>query len=113
MTRMKKGLFNRWLKALKSGSYTKACGTLRDKGRYCCLGVLIDIEAKRLHRRRDRAFENWAIPTGSLLNPSFLSSTGLSDSKQRVLASLNDKFPGDKYAGVIKFLENNKDKLCL
>lgn len=40
--RMPKKILNKWLKALRSGEYTQAKGTLHDPetGGFCCLGVL-------------------------------------------------------------------------
>ncbi len=40
---MKKKVFVKWLKALRSGSYIKTCGALRNESGYCALGVLCDI----------------------------------------------------------------------
>lgn len=34
---------NRWIENLESGEYPKGVGSLREKGRYCCLGVLTDM----------------------------------------------------------------------
>lgn len=33
----------KWVKALRSGEYRQAVGTLSQNGRYCCLGVACDI----------------------------------------------------------------------
>jgi len=36
----------KWLAALRSGEYQQGTGTLRARGRYCCLGVLCDIYSR-------------------------------------------------------------------
>lgn len=44
---MKKIIKAKWLKALRSGKYKKAAGTLKVEGKgFCCLGVLTDLYAK-------------------------------------------------------------------
>lgn len=34
---------SRWLEALRSGEYKQATGYLRRDGKYCCLGVFLDL----------------------------------------------------------------------
>lgn len=36
----------RWVKALKSGEYEQGQGSLNEKDKYCCLGVLCDLYVK-------------------------------------------------------------------
>lgn len=40
---MKKKIFVKWIKALRSGSYLKTSGALRNDVGFCALGVLCDI----------------------------------------------------------------------
>ncbi len=40
---MDEELFNKWLKALRSGEYEKGTGWLKTKNKYCCVGVLSEI----------------------------------------------------------------------
>lgn len=47
---MNKAIKKKWLKALRSGKYTQGFNQLRVGGdQYCCLGVLEEIEAGRIH----------------------------------------------------------------
>lgn len=48
---MKKADAKAWLKALRSGRYTKGKGTLRAKNKFCCLGVLEHALDGRVERR--------------------------------------------------------------
>ena len=38
-----RALRDRWIKALRSGEYTQTKHYLRNKGGFCCLGVLCDL----------------------------------------------------------------------
>jgi hypothetical protein len=60
---MKKAIKAKWLKALRSGKYTKGRGCLRrhrsgKKDTFCCLGVLCDLHAKETGKA-------WLIEPGS------------------------------------------------
>lgn len=44
---MKPKIKKLWLKALRSGKYTKGTGSLRSDNKYCCLGVLTDLYCKQ------------------------------------------------------------------
>jgi hypothetical protein len=43
---MKKSIRNRWLQALRAGSYRQGAGALRFGNTFCCLGVLCDLHSK-------------------------------------------------------------------
>lgn len=43
---MDKLIKSQWLQALRSGKYEQCKGSLKDKGAYCCLGVLCDLHAR-------------------------------------------------------------------
>ena len=45
---MKQEWKDKWVAALKSGNYEQGTGCLRNKDRFCCLGVLCDIINKEL-----------------------------------------------------------------
>ena len=47
---MNKEIKKKWLKALESGEYKKACGRLKRGDGYCCLGVLTDLYNKEHER---------------------------------------------------------------
>lgn len=41
-----------WITALRSGKYEQGCGLLRSSDdKYCCLGVLLQLEGKEFHAR--------------------------------------------------------------
>lgn len=46
---MKAELRNRWLAALRSGNYEQGTRYLCMGNRYCCLGVLAEIDGKLVH----------------------------------------------------------------
>jgi hypothetical protein len=43
---MKQEIKSIWVAALRSGEYEKGIGKLRDKDKFCCLGVLCDMHSK-------------------------------------------------------------------
>lgn len=40
---MKKGVMQKWVKALRSGKYKQGQGALNRDGEFCCLGVLCEV----------------------------------------------------------------------
>ena len=66
----------KWLAALRSGKYKQGKGMLKCEGRYCCLGVAVEI----------------GISTPNELFPETLCTEEdfLDECLQRKLASLND-----------------------
>lgn len=45
---MEKAIKDKWIDELKSGNFTKGSGYLRHDNRYCCLGVLCEINKELL-----------------------------------------------------------------
>lgn len=45
----------KWIKALRSGKYTQGTGKLRDKDKFCCLGVACDLYDKNIWLNLDQA----------------------------------------------------------
>ena len=43
---MKPEIKQKWINALRSGEYEQGRKSLRDRNKYCCLGVLCDLHAK-------------------------------------------------------------------
>ena len=71
----------KWVKALRSGKYKQAEGTLRDEaGAMCCLGVLADIQGVNWDEIKEMVSED--LPRG--LN------AGLTKRQRAILASKND-----------------------
>ncbi len=91
---MDKKLKDRWVKALMSGKYAQGKGALCRDGKYCCLGVLREINDKT-DAGKARHFEYLTIKQ---LNKFKLPLTA-----QRGLANLNDEeIPFPVIAGFIQ-----------
>jgi hypothetical protein len=92
---MKRDLYNRWTKALRSGEYEQCKGRMRDSvnGGHCCLGVLLDL--KDPHAWSDHDYWNTIGPDGMIKTDGL---DGLTPVKRdgfyvdigRQLARLND-----------------------
>jgi len=57
----------KWVKALRSGKYKQGRNRLRKKDRFCCLGVLCELErprAKEIQRWIDRWSRDHRVPEG-------------------------------------------------
>lgn len=81
---MNKRVKSRWLKALRSGKFRRAKSQLKDRGGYCCLGVLCRIEAV------DTTDDQYMPPD------SFLRKIRLSKDDAITLSTLNDGCVNDK-----------------
>lgn len=46
MSKMNKKVKAKWVKALKSGEFKQGKNTLKNNGKYCCLGVLCELYRK-------------------------------------------------------------------
>ncbi len=75
---MKLATRQKWVDALRSGQYKQGKGCLREDGRYCCLGVLAEIEG--LLDADGAVDDNKALLPRDIL-PLF---------EQRILATMND-----------------------
>lgn len=96
---MKKEIKKKWVKALRSGKYKQAKGTLNDgEGGFCCLGVLCDIYGKE----KKKKWSNIHTMDGSIGVPNHkvMKWAGIKDinpqvnvvvgGESRTLAGLND-----------------------
>lgn len=98
---MKKSLKTRWLKALRSGKYRQATGTLQRltktgkvKGN-CCLGVLCRVA--KIEQDKDRqACLTYFDGGEKMLTSGLRHDFGLSYDQTNTLAAMND---GPKYHG--------------
>lgn len=118
---MDKEVKKKWLKALTSGEYKKAKGTLYNHGRYCCLGVLCDIEevpyvispsGRRVYGTSDKDlsyFPNGENDISTTDLPKYVAKkVGISHDHKCNLVKLND---GRKDTGWNKVVEYIKKKL--
>ena len=87
---MDKNLKSKWIKALRSGRYRQGQDGLRSGGKYCCLGVLAQINGAKWIERKpfigERSVGDRNSPEG-FLSPAFC---GLRTSTQGTLANMND-----------------------
>jgi hypothetical protein len=100
--KMRKSVKTRWLDALKSGEYEQGTGSLMFEddsygSRYCCLGVLLDIE-KCLEENPKERWHSEGMPT-----KKFLKVVGLDSDYADGLASVNDD--SNDFDDVIKMIE--------
>tara|TARA_R110002074_G_C12406569_1_gene654636 strand:+ start:663 stop:992 length:330 start_codon:yes stop_codon:yes gene_type:complete len=105
--KMRKSVKTRWLDALKSGEYEQGTGSLMFEddsyygpaggSRYCCLGVLLDIE-KCLEENPKERWHTEGMPT-----EKFLKVIGLDSSYAQMLANVNDD--SDNFDDVIQMIE--------
>jgi hypothetical protein len=100
--KMRKSLKDRWLDALKSGEYEQGTGSLMFEddsygSRYCCLGVLLDIE-KCLEENPKERWHTEGMPT-----EKFLKGVELDSHCADVLASVNDD--SNDFDDVIQMIE--------
>ena len=83
-----------WVKALRSGKYKQGTGVLREGDRFCCLGVLCDLNRIDGGAEWETTFwmNHYYFYGGDDIRlPNKIKKfVGLSASKERSLAGLND-----------------------
>lgn len=85
-----------WVKALKSGEYTQASGSLKDGDWFCCLGVLCDIQGYNWERRI-KDFQSDELPKGY--------NAGVPRKVAEDLAIMNDE--GENFETIADWIEEN------
>jgi hypothetical protein len=104
---MKKAIKQKWLKALRSGEFKQAQGQLRDKGAYCCLGVLCKVQSIPITRNGlgipERVKSRGKYPSGPF-NYGVIWDL-ITEDKARALASLNDD--GKSFPEIADYIEKN------
>lgn len=90
-------LKQKWIEALRSGKYKQGKKRLRHAGRYCCLGVLADIQGAdwRTYHVRDDGDE--------ILSEKWAAGLSLKD--QERLADRNDS--GASFSEISDLIEKN------
>ncbi len=109
---MKPKFKSKWLKALRSGRYRQADGSLKDEGAYCCLGVLCNVIGVRWRKHET---ESAMVPfiggkevsardsdTG-LLGAGLLRKVGMGRNTQTALALMNDE--GKSFDEIADYIE--------
>jgi hypothetical protein len=106
-----------WLRALRSGKYEQAAGTLRCRGLtpsskfgYCCLGVAAEVlGAKWMYDLNSNAYrcqigEVNNVNSGSLTQ-AVLERIGMTDGQQQNLITMNDG--GVTFKQIADYIEKN------
>jgi hypothetical protein len=115
----------KWLEALRSGTYKQGIRLLRSTtNEYCCLGVLCDLHAKETNtlwctsETRDNARtyldEALVLPTpvkqwAGLISDNPLAMAGPKKISKRTLASLNDC--GSTFTEIAAIIEEQQDEI--
>lgn len=81
---MNKEVKEKWIAALRSGSYKQGQFSLEtEEGEMCCLGVLCHVMFGNAREKQDESGVE-------LLSAEFLNSIGLTEISQGFLSSMND-----------------------
>jgi hypothetical protein len=88
----------KWLKALRSGKYEQAKGSLKKDGGYCCLGVLRDVI-----NPNSRAGDEYLCKTHSLLVGLPHEGSSNEVGTQYDLAAMNDA--GKSFKEIANYIE--------
>ena len=104
---------DKWITALRSGEYEQGFGSLRNKDKYCCLGVLAVVEKVHYEMNHDQMYIiDKELPAGSSQAHVganwFTETTGLSAKLCTALAFANDK--GATFAQIADCLEKKTSK---
>lgn len=91
-------LKKKWVEALRSGKYVQGNGTLCHGGKYCCLGVLVDIlPAKLKNKYRVRESHGFMVNTYDrdcdmvqTIHPALRNEIGLKSEVHNHLYLMND-----------------------
>jgi hypothetical protein len=114
-SKMRKDIKKIWVNDLRSGNFTQAdsvlceCPSVNDKKNqhHCCLGVLCDIYARKVKKKRLINVLNKVKKEGEyeLLNDEVLKWAGLKDKTQQKLAEMNDD--GDSFEEIASYISKN------
>jgi len=103
---MDKAVKRRWLEALQSGEYRKTTQGLRVKGRYCCLGVLCDIQVRAGVEWLPNGIASFAGSISSAVLPEpLMDAVGITGNEEAELIDLNDSERG--WSHVIQYIRKN------
>lgn len=99
-------LKQKWIDALRGGSYKQIRGSLHDGYGYCCLGVLCDLVDSSWTPIGRTHHHSCGDETGEMLSRSFRENIGLSKDLHDNLIQLNDE---DKYSfgEIVHFIKKN------
>lgn len=82
---------DRWVAALRSGKYKQGTGYLQQNGRFCCLGVLNDIQNNPCNKRHGAImYDSPSRVAAAHVNTEWLQSQGLEVKDVVTLMNMND-----------------------
>lgn len=112
---MQKDVRDRWVKALRSGDYEQGAGRLCNENKYCCLGVLNDIQGNDFVLE-DGVQKYYDIDDKEqyvfALNVGWLESQGLESHDVMTLWLMNDERNASgehvySFSDIADFIEEN------
>lgn len=105
--KMDKKLKTKWLKALRSGKYRQGGCYLKNGRKFCCLGVLADIQGAKWH---SNSLTYTEVPEIKNINPGWQhdmltprEAGGLRTSVMKTLATMNDD--GKTFKEIADYIE--------
>ncbi len=116
---MNKKIKKLWLRALRSGKYTQGKNRLKTKDRFCCLGVLCDLHAKKFNKKW--RINGFYLGDNIVLSSEVMKWAGLEDcapivedgnNKQASLDVFNDglmhrKIKGRSFKQIANYIEKS------
>lgn len=96
----------RWVKALRSGKYQQATGSLKTKSGYCCLGVACKIKGARIADLKDH---EWIERKGCIdpivleKIPDLLKGDSRENEFVKIVADMNDR--GKTFTVIADYIE--------
>jgi hypothetical protein len=112
---MKKEVAEKWVKALRSGDYKQGRGSLKGRGRYCCLGVLCDLSEQGVFVRGEYRKSKESLLYSDKEAPGFVRTwAAMKRSANELLIRKNDgsdKIKKHSFVEIANFIEKNWKKL--
>jgi hypothetical protein len=103
-------LKQKWVAALRSGDYPQGKQNLQKKGKFCCLGVLCEIDPEVTY---DLVDESYVFPDGQrmidILPFKYANDVGLGDKFKEYdsrLMEMNDEY-GKSFEQIANHIERN------
>ena len=96
-----------WVKALRSSKYEQGKGLLKRNNKYCCLGVLCEINKLEEKIRNDRIYFNYKDNFSCGFLPlNFREEAGITDEEEQQLIKMNDD-AGKSFKEIADWIEVN------
>ena len=106
---MKEALKKKWVEALRSGEFRQGKGKLRITDRYCCLGVLLEIDGSVAYSKKHgwhfRGSGERVAEWNSYFTSEYRRALNITLSTERILARMNDD--GTPFDEIANYLETH------